>query len=229
MDSQPSQSSVELDSFASQENLLDEQLATPSSSMTGHGGADLSFSELSSSRAPGDAPRPPRTREERLQSDLFKLRKINDAMSTYLGALTNAQTSTQHVSKRMEATGRLLNQYIDIVWQTEQTARLVFDPEWQGGVEDEMFLERERLAREVRERQEREERERAAREEAERVERERVERERQEAEKAKQAARAPVVRGVRGIRARGVPAPSRAAPSLRGRAAPRGTTRGRGA
>lgn len=126
----------------------------------------------------------------------------------------------------MAATDRLLNQYVDVVWQTEQTARLVFDPEWRGGehvssprspvsrshavrAQDEDFLEQQRLAQEARERKEREERERAAREEAERLERERLEQERVQAEKEKQASRAPAVRGVRGLRARaGAPAGS---------------------
>ncbi|EJD52784.1 hypothetical protein AURDEDRAFT_181308 [Auricularia subglabra TFB-10046 SS5] len=231
MSANQSHSTLEFNSFGSQQNLLDEQLSTS----TGHGGADLSFSELEISRPGGEptTPAAPRTRDEKLQSDLFKLRKLNDALSAYNDALAGAQTSTQLVSRRVEQTDRLLNNYIDILWQTEQTARLIFDPEWRGGEDDELALERERLAQELRERKEREERERAAREEAERLERERLEQERIQAEKERQAKRGPPpVRGMRGIRARGsAPVATRGASTAtaRGRLAPpRGTYASRG-
>ncbi|KAI0066161.1 hypothetical protein BV25DRAFT_1821045 [Artomyces pyxidatus] len=150
-----------------------------------------------------------RTRDEKLQNDLFVLRKLNSAFSVYNDALKETQSGTERVAAQLEQTNALLDKYVAILSKSELVTRLIFDERWQGAEADEAVLdEEERIAQEKqareeeeralaaqrkRERLEKEERERQAQEERDRLERER---------KAKQPDRpASGVRGVRGTRA----------------------------
>ena len=71
--------------------IADEHLPSPD---TGHGGDDMSYSEISPLADESELPSS-RSREDRLNNDIFKLRRINAALSTYMSALRNAQTETE--------------------------------------------------------------------------------------------------------------------------------------
>ncbi|KAG8984338.1 hypothetical protein FRB90_005389, partial [Tulasnella sp. 427] len=112
------------------------------------------------------------------------------------------------LAQQVENSHQLLNKYTALLGQTEHTARLLLDSQWQGAEADEVLaaeqarqeaLEQERREQEERERLERQEREAAEREAQE-------EREREAREKASKA-------------------PERGKPGV-GRARARGTTRG---
>ncbi|KAF5325983.1 hypothetical protein D9611_000241 [Ephemerocybe angulata] len=147
-------------------------------------------------------------REEKLQNDIFILKKLNAAFETFNGALDEAGAANhKRVAEQLVETDRLLNKYVRILSKSEDFARLIFDEEWHGAEADEEQIRLEQLAAEQREReaareralaeqrererQEREERERGAREEKERLEREKKER----------LSSRGGVRGVRGTRA----------------------------
>ncbi|GLB37438.1 putative DASH complex subunit Duo1 [Lyophyllum shimeji] len=173
-------------------------------------------------------------REEKLQSDIFVLRKLNASFAVFNEALQDAGSANQRVAAQLEHTDALLNKYIAILAKSEQFARLIFDEQWQGAEADEEVLERERIEARDKARREAEERalaaqreeERRQREEQQRIEQE--ERERIERETREKAAARGGVRGVRGTRAsmRGARGTTRIAPgtnaSSRGRAT--GTT-----
>ncbi|KAF8070473.1 hypothetical protein FPV67DRAFT_1668325 [Lyophyllum atratum] len=161
-------------------------------------------------------------REEKLQSDIFILRKLNASFAMFNDALQETGSANQRVAGQLEQTDALLNKYIGILSKSEEFTRLIFDEQWQGADADEDALERERT--EAREKVRREAEERALiaqreeetrqREEQERVEQEekkRAERERKE----KEVVRSGGVRGVRGTRAsmRGVRGTTRTASS----------------
>ncbi|KAH7108232.1 hypothetical protein BKA62DRAFT_14442 [Auriculariales sp. MPI-PUGE-AT-0066] len=202
--------SVDIDSFSGQPPLGNEQMFS--------GDDDMSYSEISGA-AEGSTPRAPPTRSERLSGDLLKLRRINAALGSYLESLKNVRAAHDLVAQRVSDSNRLLDSYVDVLWQTEQTTKLVFDPEWQGSQEDDAILERERVEQEEKRRREQEEQERREREAAARHERERAE------EEAKRlAAEKAAKRGGRGGRVR----PPAVVSSTRGSAASRTTTRGRG-
>ncbi|PCH43602.1 hypothetical protein WOLCODRAFT_164576 [Wolfiporia cocos MD-104 SS10] len=173
-----------------------------------------------------------RTREEKLQHDLFILKKLNGAFEVYKEALRETKSSTERVAAQLAHTDALLDKYVKILSKSENVARLIMDERWQGAEMDEEILEREEqealqrarreeeerrlAAQRERERQEREEQERRDREERERLERER-------AEAVKAAGRGSGVRGVRGTRAsmrgvRGVPRAASTASTRGGRA-----------
>ncbi|KAF5385831.1 hypothetical protein D9615_002246 [Tricholomella constricta] len=160
-------------------------------------------------------------REEKLQSDIFILRKLNASFAMFNEALRDTGSANQRVAEHLEQTDALLNKYIGILSKSEEFTRLIFDEQWQGADADEEALQRERLAAQERTRRETEERafaaqreeERRQREEQERIEqeeKERIERERKE----RMAARGGI-RGVRGTKAsmRGVRGTTRTAPS----------------
>ncbi|RPD74225.1 hypothetical protein L226DRAFT_546139 [Lentinus tigrinus ALCF2SS1-7] len=163
-----------------------------------------------------------KTREEKLQHDLFMLKKLNSAFEVYKDALRETKSSTDRVATRLEHTNALLDKYVRILSRSEKITKLILDERWQGADVDEEQLEREeaaRIEREHREEEERrlaeqKERERREREQRERQEREERERlEREKAEAAKTVSRGSGVRGVRGTRAsmRGFRGASRAA------------------
>ncbi|OCH92308.1 hypothetical protein OBBRIDRAFT_833534 [Obba rivulosa] len=252
----------QLNAFHSGSRLLSESSLLPdssaNSSQTGHGGEDLSLSELSLEDRPLPTfkrrpfsllaqPAPlraaqhaedsvlaeedeeadgevgldetmtqedferakklaARTREEKLQHDLFILKKLNATFDVYKEALKEAKSSTERVATQLEHTNALLDRYVDIMAKSEDYARLILDERWQGAEADEEQLEREQLEAIERARRneeerllaEQRERERLEREEQERQERERIERERAQ---PKVSVRGGGVRGVRGTRA----------------------------
>ncbi|KAI0083967.1 DASH complex subunit Duo1-domain-containing protein [Irpex rosettiformis] len=151
-----------------------------------------------------------KSREERLQSDLFTLKKINAAFDVYKEALRNAKSSTDCVAEQLANTNALLDKYVTILAKSEKVTRLLLDEKWEGAEADEAQIEHEVREEEERLRQEEEERELTAQRERERLEREeeerksKVERERLDREKqesVRSGSRGSGVRGVRGTRA----------------------------
>ncbi|KAI0645647.1 hypothetical protein C8Q79DRAFT_910869 [Trametes meyenii] len=263
-------------------NLLSEPTPdiSSSSSRTGHGGDDLSLSELSlSERAkPGAAHRRPfsllarpqtpdesavadedaedddgahadetmtqedlekarrlaaKTREEKLQHDLFVLKKLNAAFEVYKDALRETKSSTDRVAIQLQHTNALLDKYVRILDKSEKITKLILDERWQGAEADEEQLDREEEEARERARKEEEERILAEQREHERLEQERRDREerelrerleREKAEAAKTSSRGSGVRGVRGTRAsmRGIRGVSRVAPAPSTRGLARG-------
>ncbi|KAF7973696.1 hypothetical protein HWV62_14366 [Athelia sp. TMB] len=230
--------------FTSGPRLLSESPPPPDSSSsrshTGHGGADLSLSELSlqnrsaprsfdqehsgyedeSSIEVGDDTIGPRevnneeakkeaarAREEKLQRDLFILRKLNSSFAMYNDVLRDTQTGTERVAEQLADTDALLNKYINILDKSEAVTRLIFDERWEGAEQDEEILEREYSQKIERQKREEAERAAAAKREKERLEREekeekeREEKERLAAERGTRGTARGTVRGVRGTRA----------------------------
>jgi len=94
-----------------------------------------------------------RQREERLQRDLFVLKKLNASFSLYNEALKDARssteviyyfrtshfsstlmvTNTQNVALQLDRTDRLLDQYVELLQHTERNSKLIFDEAWEGG------------------------------------------------------------------------------------------------
>ncbi|GJE95490.1 DASH complex subunit Duo1-domain-containing protein [Phanerochaete sordida] len=151
-----------------------------------------------------------RTREEKLQSDLFMLKKLNSAFEVYKEALRETKNSTERVADQLTHTNALLDKYVNILSKSERVTKLILDERWQGADADEEQLEREAQEEMERIRREEEERARLAQLEKERLEREEQERqaqlererrERERAEAAKTTSRGSGVRGVRGTRA----------------------------
>ncbi|KAK0212649.1 hypothetical protein DFS33DRAFT_1283447 [Desarmillaria ectypa] len=244
----------DLSLLASGSQLLAEQ---PLSS-TGAGGDDLSVSELllsdrtitfAKSNAPPTPPQgalededteskrtPDRARENKLQSDLFILKKLNASMSLFSEALDNTGSANERIARQLVQTDQLLNKYIKTLSRTEDFARLIFDDEWHGADADEEIIMQEQKEAEEKARREAEERALAARRERERLEREKQvrhqqeEKERLERERVERHAARGGIRGVRGTRAsmrgmRGAAVATRAAPAtVRGRIAVQTTT-----
>ncbi|KAK0461075.1 uncharacterized protein EV420DRAFT_1530110 [Desarmillaria tabescens] len=225
----------DLSLLASGSQLLAEE---PLSS-AGAGGDDLSVSELSlsdrtvttESKRASD-----RTRENKLQSDLFILKKLNASMSLFNEALDNTGSANERIAQQLAQTDQLLNKYIKTLSRTEDFARLIFDDGWHGADADEEIIMQERREAEEKARREAEERALAARRERERLERETQirhqleEKERLERERAERLVARGGIRGVRGTRAsmrgmRGASVATRAAPGTsRGRVAVQTTT-----
>ncbi|KAF9471594.1 hypothetical protein BDN70DRAFT_819814 [Pholiota conissans] len=145
-------------------------------------------------------------REEKLQSDIFILKKINSAFESFNDALQDTGSANQRIVTQLEQTDALLNKYINILSTSEDFARLVFDEQWRGAEADEEIIERERIEAAEKKRRE-------AEAEAMRVQQElvRIEKEKQEAIQRKELARIERekserairggIRGVRGTRA----------------------------
>jgi len=89
-----------------------------------------------------------RLREEKLQSDIFILKKLNSSFALFNDALQDTRSANQvglrafraglhaYVVKRiavqLEQTEALLNKYVDILAKSETFAQLIFDEQWQG-------------------------------------------------------------------------------------------------
>lgn len=158
-----------------------------------------------------------KAREDKLQSDLRVLKKLNASFALFNDALKSTQTATEQVATQLAQTDALLDKYVNMLGKSEAVAKLIFDEQWEGADADEELLQREReealeqarlekerLEREEAERRESEERARAAAEEAARHEAE------ERAQREAAATKAPRgrgtglssgVRGVRGTRA----------------------------
>ncbi|KAJ3516833.1 hypothetical protein NLJ89_g868 [Agrocybe chaxingu] len=133
-----------------------------------------------------------RLREEKLQSDVFILKKLNASFELFNDALRETGSANERVAAQLEQTDALLNKYINILSQSEEFSRLIFNERWQGAEADEMAFEQEQLFakeavrreaedRALREQQEKmrlekEKEERLRREEKERLEREKSDR-----------------------------------------------------
>ncbi|CUA66589.1 hypothetical protein RSOLAG22IIIB_00029 [Rhizoctonia solani] len=144
-------------------------------------------------------------REEQLHAALFQLRKINSVFGDYVGALEAVDANTERLERQVERTNAILDRYVRMLDQQEQTSKLVFDEEWGGGEADEQTIQEriEQQARLERERKEREERERREREEREREEAERAQAEQEARERAAKTASTGRGRGARGTGVRG--------------------------
>ncbi|KAJ7462342.1 hypothetical protein B0H11DRAFT_107803 [Mycena galericulata] len=213
-------------------HLLSESPFLPSSSNlssdTGPGGNDLSVSELSLSdqtvtsveaenwddARPGDPEEVEKIkkhsgklRDEKLQNDVFILKKLNASLKSFNDALGDVGSQNERVAAQLEQTEALLNKYVSILSGSEEFSRLIFDDQWQGAETDDIIIAQEQREAEERVRKLNAEHEAAARREQERLEREereraeQRERERTEKDKREHAAARGGVRGVRGTRA----------------------------
>ncbi|KAJ3553637.1 hypothetical protein NM688_g3502 [Phlebia brevispora] len=151
-----------------------------------------------------------KTREEKLESDLFILRKLNAAFNVYHDALKETKSSTERVAEQLEHTNVLLDRYVAMLSKSEKVTKLILDERWEGAEADLAQLEQEAREEEERIRKEEEARAEAARRERERKEREEQARrekeererlERERAESSRASSRSSGVRGVRGTRA----------------------------
>jgi len=166
-----------------------------------------------------------KTRQEKLESDLFILKKLNASFAVLNDALQASMGATQQVAEQLSQTDALLDKYANMLAKSETVTRLIFDERWGGADADEaafvkereQALERARIEREREEAASREAEERARREAEEAAQREAEERARQEA--AALATKVPTkgravssgVRGVRGTRATATAMASRSA------------------
>ncbi|RPD59928.1 hypothetical protein L227DRAFT_118234 [Lentinus tigrinus ALCF2SS1-6] len=73
-----------------------------------------------------------KTREEKLQHDLFMLKKLNSAFEVYKDALRETKSSTDRVATRLEHTNALLDKYVRILSRSEKITKLILDERWQG-------------------------------------------------------------------------------------------------
>ncbi|KAJ3567176.1 hypothetical protein NP233_g6541 [Leucocoprinus birnbaumii] len=194
-------------------SLLSRPDPTTPPSQTGELGDDLTVrahgddeeDEEATSRQSGKA------REEKLQSDIFILRKLNASFSAFNEALDATGSINDKIARQLAQTDALLNKYVEILYKSEEVSRLIFDEDWEGAEADEEQLERERQEAIERARREDEERRLAMQREKERLEREeqerkeKEERERQEQEKRDRLAARGGSRGVsrRGVSTRG--------------------------
>ncbi|KAN0091156.1 hypothetical protein V8E55_004722 [Tylopilus felleus] len=159
-----------------------------------------------------------KAREEKLQSDLFVLKKLNASFAVLNDALRATQGATEQVAEQLSQTDALLDKYANLLAKSETVTRLIFDERWKGADADEETLVKEREEALERARLEREREETARREAEERARREAEEAAQREADvRAKQEAAAALadkappakgrggvssgVRGVRGTRA----------------------------
>lgn len=170
-----------------------------------------------------------KVREDKLQSDLFVLKKLNASFALFNDALRSTQTATEQVATQLAQTDALLDKYVNMLGKSEAVAKLIFDEQWEGAEADEELLqqerqealeearlEKERLEREEAERREAEERARAAAEEAARREAEERAQREVAATKAPRGRGTGVSSGVRGVRGTRATATSAAARSTKG-------------
>ncbi|KAI6040288.1 hypothetical protein EDC04DRAFT_2997757 [Pisolithus marmoratus] len=182
-------------------------------------------------RVPADAAKP---REEKLQRDLFILKRLNDSFAVLSDALSTTKGATEQVAEQLAQTDALLDKYANMLSKSEGVTRLIFDERWEGAEADEDTVARERAEALERARLEQERAEALRREAEERARREAEERARQEAAAAAAIAKSTStrargasasagsgVRGVRGTRATTVAAMA-ARSGGRGGSVPRG-------
>lgn len=165
-----------------------------------------------------------KAREDKLQSDLRVLKKLNASFALFNDALMSTQTATEQVATQLAQTDALLDKYVNMLGKSEAVAKLIFDEQWEGAEADEELLhrerqealeqarlEKERLEREEAERRESEERARVAAEEAARHEAEDRAKREAAATKAPRGRGTGVSSGVRGVRGTRATATSAAA------------------
>jgi len=143
-----------------------------------------------------------KVRQEKLQSDIFILKKLNASFELFNEALQDTGSANQRLAAQLEQTDALLDKYVTILSRSEDYSRLIFDEKWKGAEADEDALEEERRAEESA-RREAEEQAIRAQQEQERLEREKQDRlkaeqkERLERDKSGRGTRGSI-RGVRG-------------------------------
>ncbi|KAJ8591169.1 hypothetical protein M405DRAFT_873324 [Rhizopogon salebrosus TDB-379] len=165
-------------------------------------------------------------REDKLQSDVFILKKLNASFALFNDALRSTQTATEQVATQLAQTDALLDRYVNMLGKSEAVAKLIFDERWEGAEADEESLqkerqealeqariEKERLEREEEERREAEQRARLAAEEAARIE---AEGRTAAATKPPRGRGTSISSGVRGVRGTRATATSAAARGTRG-------------
>ncbi|KIM69758.1 hypothetical protein SCLCIDRAFT_13135 [Scleroderma citrinum Foug A] len=123
-----------------------------------------------------------KAREEKLQRDLFILKKLNSSFSVLNDALSVAKSATEQVAEQLVQTDGLLDKYANMLSKSEGVTRLIFDEQWEGAEADEEAIARERAEAIERARIEHERAEAARREEEERRRREAEEAARREEE-----------------------------------------------
>ncbi|KDR75871.1 hypothetical protein GALMADRAFT_248606 [Galerina marginata CBS 339.88] len=144
-------------------------------------------------------------REEKLQSDIFILKKLNASFELFNEALQETGSANERIAAQLEQTDALLNKYIGILSKSEGYSRLIFDEQWQGAEADEERIEQEKQEAKEKARQKAEEeklrllQEQARFEHEKQEELKREERQRLEREKSERAIRGGL-RGVRGTR-----------------------------
>ncbi|KAH9929492.1 uncharacterized protein BXZ73DRAFT_90357 [Epithele typhae] len=178
--------------------LAQPQTPEPDESAFAHDGEDGAGGEATMTQEEQEKARraATRTREERLQQDLFLLRKLNAAFDVYKDALRATKSSTDRVAVRLDHTNALLDKYVRMLSKSEKITKLMLDERWYGADADEEQLDREEAEARERAQREEEERQLALQREKERLEREQREREeralreQQERERAEAAAKA---------------------------------------
>ncbi|KAG1766988.1 hypothetical protein EDD22DRAFT_333732 [Suillus occidentalis] len=169
-----------------------------------------------------------KAREDKLQSDLCVLKKLNASFALFNDALKSTQTATEQVATQLAQTDALLDKYVNMLGKSEAVAKLIFDEQWEGADADEELLQRERqealeqarlekerLEREEAERRESEERARAAAEEAARHEAEERAQHEAAATKAPRGRGTGLSSGVRGVRGTRATAAARGTKGIR--------------
>jgi len=148
-----------------------------------------------------------KAREEKLQRDLFILKKLNTSFAAFNEVLKDTQTGTERVAEQLANTNALLDKYVKILGKSETVTRLIFDERWEGAEQDEQTIKDERKEAARKARQEAEELALNAQRERERAEKEerdakaRREKERIDDDRNQRIGTRGGVRGVRGTRA----------------------------
>jgi len=194
--------------FSSGSRLLSESPLVPSSSSLG---PDLSLSELSladqAQKPENDKQTTAKAREEKLQRDLFILKKLNTSFAAFNEVLKDTQTGTERVAEQLANTNALLDKYVKILSKSEAVTRLIFDERWEGAEQDEQTIQDEQKEAARKARQEADELALSALRERERAKKEECdakvgrEKERIDSERNQRIGTRGVVRGVRGTRA----------------------------
>ncbi|KAG6820732.1 hypothetical protein H0H93_012378 [Arthromyces matolae] len=183
---------------------------------------DLSHTEdVDDNHVEQDGRRAAKQREDKLQSDIFILKKLNASFAIFNEALQDTGSANERIAMQLEQTDALLNKYINILSKSEEFTRLIFDQQWQGADADEEAFELEKKAALERARVEAEEKEATRRQEEERRQRDEQERSEREKERLEHENKQKLAAGTRGS-GRGVRG-TRA--SMRGTGVGRGTTR----
>ncbi|KAF8556388.1 hypothetical protein OG21DRAFT_660696 [Imleria badia] len=73
-----------------------------------------------------------KTREEKLQSDLFILKKLNASFAVLNDALQATKGATEQVAEQLSQTDALLDKYANMLAKSETVTRLIFDERWGG-------------------------------------------------------------------------------------------------
>ncbi|KAI6157820.1 hypothetical protein BKA82DRAFT_255883 [Pisolithus tinctorius] len=73
-----------------------------------------------------------KAREDKLQRDLFILKRLNDSFSVLNNALSSTKSATEQVAEQLAQTDALLDKYANMLSKSEGVTRLIFDERWEG-------------------------------------------------------------------------------------------------